>query len=1244
MTRFVAAYMPKIPLILPPLTLEMWTTALRRFRPNAARGADGWARKDLMNMSPFHMTQLLQLLTAIEQNQDAWPAQLLEGLVIAIAKRDDAHRPNEFRPIVLLSLIYRCWASLRSRQMLSQLEPYIHSDAHGFLPTREPGQTWLQIQAAVEVAVQSSHSLAGIGTDFVKAFNCISREPLWFLAATIGLPADLLHPWKSFVQSFTRRFLVCNQVGEAHLSTRGYAEGCPLSVLAMALVDWGFQIYQMHYAPEVRHFSFVDNISMLATQAHLVAWAFFTLRAFLTFWGLTLDLDKTYAWGTTPCIRQQLAQLGVKMVTDFGELGGALSFTAAHRVRVFVQRSDSLHERWLQLRRSRAPLSQKLRVLPIAFWTRALHGTLSCTTPESHVHNLRKQAIKHLGLQLAGSNSMLRLALATPMTADPGFFQVKTALLDFRRLCMKSPDLLNLWRIFMQRFDGTLRDGPFAKLLTLLHMIGWKVCHPPILCDHDGIEFDLFQIANGALSLLLEDAWLQYVATKVNHKTMDGLRGLDSFLTKLDHDTLTATNLARVRALQSGAFVSSWQHAKYDRTKQPICQCCMLPDTQKHWLRCPRFAAHRVDCPELLSWVDDLPDCATLHLLAPRSPFALPLKHYFEKLADTSRDFNSEPRRGVINHVFTDGSHFQGVVKCLDRSAWSVVNSTTGCNISHGHVPGILQTIGRAELWALISAVEWSIAFQVSVVIWTDSASTCRKATAALRGHLQATVGENHDLWMRLDHLLTQTNQEQVEFRWTPSHIDTALCENPQEEFLASWNDAADAQAVQTNRQRGLAFEQLRHQAETFYKDWTHKLRTLRDFYLHVAQTKEEQPEVIDLTADSVFWSERVADVSLGDALTVDWKQQLVFHQDNLALPVQFVSHLISLCIAEEPMQNNFIAVSFIELVLWNVQNLNVQFPVERARDGQWTFRTVQDMLLRPTVAFVVQKFRQAITQGLKVLGLEIYLCNRLDRRSAGIIVPVDGILLSISDQRLTDFCQISNSFFPRQMRKSRRRGKTFRLNLPAAAAALFAVLSGQDSHCPAQLAGLVAGHQCPDLFAGLVALTCLLALLQATTVLTCLLALCLGGGRPYFKLLPKVFRWWVALFQAFGLALLQASQLLCWAGISVLSSTSSAFVMPCFSRCPAGLGDEGLCFKPLALGGDSSTAQQRLDGKATRIAATRSAFAAILVDGFVVTWSCLEEGGDASEVQSQFENIAEIEGNGYASFAGRLVDGSVVS
>eukprot|EP00435_Cladocopium_sp_Y103_P074403 s90_g48.t1 len=1018
---FVQALIPKLSLTLPPLTLDDWLGSVRRFRPTAARGADGWAKLDLLHLPRAHTLKLLALLTAVENNEVEWPAQLLEGLVIAISKCDGAHQPNEFRPIVLLPIIYRCWASLRSRQLLLMLEPYIHADAHGFLPSREPAQTWLQVQAAVESALQARQSLAGIGTDVIKAFNCIQREPLWTLAEAIGVPHNLLHPWRTYVARFTRRFVVCNQVSSAQLSTQGFAEGCPLSVLAMALVDWGYQLYQQHYVPQVRHFSFVDNISMLSREVERVVWAFFTLRAFLSMWGLSLDLSKTYAWGTTAVTRQRLAQAGFRVVEDFSELGGALSFTASHRVRLFLKRGESLQEKWMQLRRSRAPISLKLSALPIVFWARALHGTLSCVQADHHIQKLRTNAVKYTGSQLAGSNAMLRLSLSAPMTADPGFYQLKRAIFDFRRLCLKCPDLLMYWRCFMARFDGTVLDGPFSKLISLLNSVGWTILDPPLVQDHDGFTFDLFQLPRGGLDSLLQDAWFQHIATRTNHKSMRDLCGLDVALTLLDHNKQTAIDVARIRALQSGAFVSSWQHAKYDTTKQPVCQFCLQPDTQMHWLKCPRFAAQRTDCGDLLSWIDRAPSCLAHHLLAPRSPFVLPLKRYFMDLPDLSNCFHSTPRTGETNHVFTDGSFFKGIVPNLDRAAWAVINASTQQAISYGVVPGLFQSIGRAELWAVISAIEWAVMHSATLIIWTDSASTCSRAQALQHEGMPFFFGgENHDLWSRLAAALSQTSIDQVTFRWIPSHVDTSLCTTTEEEFLATWNDIVDAQAVATNLQRGPMFAQLLADAEAYYSTWQTRLRSLRSFYLQVAQTKHDQIDVIDLTAEASVELQGVDDTPLGDALPVDWKQQLTRSSDALTMPTEFVSFLVSSLVSIEPVQNNFVVISFIELTLWCVQELKAQFPIKQATKGQWRFQTVDSMLLKPTLASLTSKLKKSFLFALKTLGLESYICRGCVRHEAGIAIPVDGLLLSMPPESANQMSTASSTFFgPRMLRKS---------------------------------------------------------------------------------------------------------------------------------------------------------------------------------------------------------------------------------
>lgn len=58
---------------------------------------------------------------------------------------------------------------------------------------------------------------------------------------------------------------------------------------------------------------------------------------------------------------------------------------------------------------------------------------------------------------------------------------------------------------------------------------------------------------------------------------------------------------------------------------------------------------------------------------------------------------------------------------------------------------------------------------------------------------------------------------------------------------------------------------------------------------------------------------------------------------------------------------------------------------------------------------------------------------------------------------------------------------------------------------------------------------------------------------------------------------------------------------------------------------------------------ASQDAFAALLNDGYVVTWGSPTDGGDSSGVQSQLKNVKNICGAGHA-FAATLADGSVVS
>lgn len=994
-TGFIQSYMPSFDFVLPDITLDQWMRTVKRFKPNAARGADGFAKRDLLNMSRMHVNWLLQFLMRIELEDLEWPQQLQQGLVLAIAKHSGAHEPGSYRPIVLFSIIYRCWGSLRSRQLLRAIENFVHSDALGFLPGREAMQSWLQIQASVELALNTGQAVSGLAVDFVKAFNNI-RRPQWFeLAKHLGLPQRILRPWQRFLSSFTRRFQVHNHLSLPLTSDVGFAEGDPLSVPAMAILDWALHVYQSQYAPLTRTMSFVDNISMLSRQIMTLVWAFFSLHAFLELWGLEIDLDKSYSWSTTPQTRAQLAPLGLRVVEDVSELGGSLTFSSAARVRIFLKRGAKLEQKWARLRISKAPLAQKLMVLPMVFWASALHGALGCIFAESHLHHLRKKAVAALGLKTGGSNPLLRLTLAQPHTADPGFYHLRHCIFDFRRICSKTPDLTVQWRQFMRLYSGRKLPGPFYKIVELFSQIGWSIVVPPFFTDHDGFVHNLYDVPNSTLDALLFDAWLQHVAVQVQHRrTMHDLCGIDPELTLLDRAHMTALELGRTMALQCGAFLSDWHQAKFDPAKQQICQLCLVPNTQRHWFVCPHFDNVRTEIMEPFNWISEIPDCTVSHLLVPRNPYAVEFKSYFLSLEDATGSFHSEPGEGLQN-LFSDGSFFPGIPKIAGVGAWSLVNATSGQVIGAGPLHGLTQSIARAELCGALAAIKWVAHFQTMACLWCDSKHVVDGLQALLDGRwtTQDSICENHDLWQQAEAMLADIPDGHFQVNWTPSHLDFVQCESTWEEWLATWNAIADSLAVSVNEARSYEYNDLQYKAQQRFAFWSERLRLIRKFFWTVADSKARDEEVIDLTASEAFeWPQLGIDLAVSDAMPINWQTQLKSHLVQMKYPIEFVFAIFDIIFSFESPAVDLAPVGFVELTIWCIRETPITFPFWNPSTHSWDLKRYHDVLLKPTLASVCQVVRHVLTKSLHIMGLEHYLLKGFRKPEAGFTLPLDGI------------------------------------------------------------------------------------------------------------------------------------------------------------------------------------------------------------------------------------------------------------
>ncbi len=138
-------------------------------------------------------------------------------------------------------------------------------------------------------------------------------------------------------------------------------------------------------------------------------------------------------------------------------------------------------------------------------------------------------------------------------------------------------------------------------------------------------------------------------------------RAFDGHLTRWKLHKLTGQETALVSALNSGAFVDNFHHAKYDLTKQAVCKTCGVSDLVAHWFECPRFREAQDE----------------LEGLVPRSSFTGSLKSYFQDIPDATQDFFCVPQVPEP-HIFTDGSCFaDSENQMFHIAAWATVDASS---------------------------------------------------------------------------------------------------------------------------------------------------------------------------------------------------------------------------------------------------------------------------------------------------------------------------------------------------------------------------------------------------------------------------------------------------------------------------------------------------------------------------------------------------------------------------------------
>ena len=223
--------------------------------------------------------------------------------------RNVIHRAHHriFRPVIIYSMLYRSWGSMRSKEFLKVIAYVASQRQFGFMPSSDASEMWLMIQAQVECAVQTNIGIQGFVTDLQKAFENIPRLPIYELVVHMGMDIQIANLWFDFLAKTQRMFLVKGEVGQPVKSNRGLPEGDALSCLGMSIIDLTFHAYMEQFAPQVRELSFVDNLEILSRSIHDLQSAIVCVQTWIQMWEIPLDEGKSYTWTSNKSQRSELS-------------------------------------------------------------------------------------------------------------------------------------------------------------------------------------------------------------------------------------------------------------------------------------------------------------------------------------------------------------------------------------------------------------------------------------------------------------------------------------------------------------------------------------------------------------------------------------------------------------------------------------------------------------------------------------------------------------------------------------------------------------------------------------------------------------------------------------------------------------------------------------------------------------------------------------------------------------------------
>ncbi|CAI5960283.1 unnamed protein product [Closterium sp. NIES-65] len=174
------------------------------------------------------------------------PESMTTALTVLLHKNGEKDLLSNYRPITLLTTVYKVLAKVLANRLKLELHHKISKEQHGFLLGRSLADAVAVVADANEVADSNGEDWYLLFVDFQKAYDTVSRPFLFKTLEKLGLPPHIIRWTEGLHAGAGTRLAVNGWIGERVEMQRGVRQGCPLAPYFRA--DGGDAVSYVGYA------------------------------------------------------------------------------------------------------------------------------------------------------------------------------------------------------------------------------------------------------------------------------------------------------------------------------------------------------------------------------------------------------------------------------------------------------------------------------------------------------------------------------------------------------------------------------------------------------------------------------------------------------------------------------------------------------------------------------------------------------------------------------------------------------------------------------------------------------------------------------------------------------------------------------------------------------------------------------------------------------------------------------------